>query len=527
MGLAALLLAVSFPPWSISFLSFIAFVPVFKIFDKSVAEGRKPWFHLYHFFVLWNIFVSYWVSNAALVPGIIAIWLNSFFMMIPFWFAFQMKRRWSIFHWWPIVIFWIAFERFHHQWEISWPWLSLGNLWSGIPSWIQWYEYTGTMGGSLWILVVNILIYQAITSSSGIKLNIKESIPENKKNWIAVGVLIVVPIIFSYWITPYKEYHHKINIAVVQPNFEPHYEKFIFSEEKQLERFDSLVKLTIDSPLNYLVFPETSFGDAGAIFRTKSLADDIRIRFWQSLIDHYPKLCLCMGISSINILEPNESKTKYSRAFRNENPRRYYELENAAIQLCSNQKTTDHYRKSKLVPGAEIFPYRKWLPFLKPIVDQLGGSLEGHATQKDREVFKGTEASVAPVICYESIYGDYMRDYILNGAQVIFVMTNDGWWDDTPGYKQHLAYAKLRAIEFRRSVVRSANSGSSCFINPRGESRLETKYNTIKVIRDQVEINDEFTFFAQYGDLIGILMQALSIGSIISLLAVKLKKRAY
>src|SRR5574343_444659 len=71
---------------------------------------------------------------------------------------------------------------------------------------------------------------------------------------------------------------------------------------------------------------------------------------------------------------------------------------------------------------------------------------------------------LAPAVCYESVYGDFMAKYIRSGAEVICIITNDGWWGNTPGHRQHLAYAKLRAIETRKQIIRSANTGISCFV---------------------------------------------------------------
>jgi len=82
-------------------------------------------------------------------------------------------------------------------------------------------------------------------------------------------------------------------------------------------------------------------------------------------------------------------------------------------------------------------------------------------------------------------------------------MTNDGWWENTPGHKQHCQYARLRAIETRKNIVRSANTGISCFINSRGELSDITKWWTDDVIRKDVYIHDGQTFYTRYGDYLG------------------------
>ncbi|MBC8047241.1 MAG: apolipoprotein N-acyltransferase, partial [Fimbriimonadaceae bacterium] len=107
---------------------------------------------------------------------------------------------------------------------------------------------------------------------------------------------------------------------------------------------------------------------------------------------------------------------------------------------------------------------------------------------------------VATVICYESIFGEYITRYINNGANVIFIITNDGWWGNTDGHIQHYMYAKLRAIETRKCIARSANTGTSCFINQRGDVSMETEWETDAVLNKTIYINDIKTYYTKHGD---------------------------
>jgi apolipoprotein N-acyltransferase len=109
---------------------------------------------------------------------------------------------------------------------------------------------------------------------------------------------------------------------------------------------------------------------------------------------------------------------------------------------------------------------------------------------------------IAPVICYESVFGSYVSDYIKKGAEAIFIITNDGWWKNTNGYKQHLSYASLRAIETRRPVARAANTGISCIIDIRGNRKKETEWWTQTVIKGEIFPETRMTFYVKYGDYI-------------------------
>jgi len=204
---------------------------------------------------------------------------------------------------------------------------------------------------------------------------------------------------------------------------------------------------------------------------------------------------------------------------------RYYEIQNSAIQLQSDSSEIPVYVKSKLVPGVETFPYRKLLPFLKPIVDKLGGSVHGLGIQKERSVFNNQSLSIAPVICYESIYGNFVGDYIRKGAQAIFIMTNDGWWDNTPGHKQHLAFGALRAIEFRRPIARCANTGISCFVNARGDISHQLAYGTQGSITNSMAFSSYETIYSKTGDLIAYVCLIFSVLALFFLLTIVLQVR--
>jgi len=129
------------------------------------------------------------------------------------------------------------------------------------------------------------------------------------------------------------------------------------------------------------------------------------------------------------------------------------------------------------------------------------------------------------LICYESAYGEFTNKFVKKGANVIFVITNDGWWGDTPGHKQHLYFSPLRAIETRRSVARSANTGISCFIDQRGNIYQATKYWEPDVIKQDINLNSEITFYTRMGDYIGRISAFLSVIFILLSVVFGIRKR--
>ena len=157
-----------------------------------------------------------------------------------------------------------------------------------------------------------------------------------------------------------------------------------------------------------------------------------------------------------------------------------------------------------MVVGVENIPYKSILePLMGNTLLNFGGTVSSRATQGERGVFQlNNGIKVAPVICYESIYGEYVTEYVRNGAQFLTIITNDGWWSESQGYKQHLSYAKIRSIETRRSIARSANTGSSAIINKKGEITQYLDYNTKGVINGNIDISNDLTFYVKNGDII-------------------------
>ena len=505
---SGVLLWASFPALPTTFFIFFAFIPLLWVEEKIAAahEGTARWEvfkYSYISFAIWNILTTYWVGNTALVAGIFAIFLSSAFMTIPFVLFHNTKKRLNEkLGYFAFVAYWITFEYIYLNQEISWTWLNIGNCFGQYPSWVQWYEYTGVFGGTLWALIANVLGFQ-------LWKNYEEKYTIEKLGAVKLAAWILVPLIASVMIyTQQKDQGPEVEVVVVQPNLEPHYVKFSLDKREQLQRFVSLSQKALTDSTDYLVFPETSFNRVGydKILRDRSIAPI------KAMVDRYPQLKLITGIAMQRELTADEPHGPAVRTYERAGKIRYFEIGNAAIQLTAGSDDVPIYIKSKLVPGAEFLPYREVFFFLKPLVEKLDGSMAGLATQAERGNFSGpSKGKIAPVICYESIYGSYITDYVQKGANALFIITNDGWWDNTAGHRQHLAYARLRAIETRRSIARSANTGISGFINQRGDVLEATKYNEAVAVRGNIQLNSEMTVYTKWKDLIARICGFLSI----------------
>ncbi len=512
--LSGALLTFGFPVFPTTFLLFFAFVPLL-IIEKEIREdeGKKDnlFRYAYHAFVLWNIGSTWWVSNASLLPGIIANFLNAVFMAATFW-GFHRLTNATVLSKWRYLIFvlvWVAFEHFHQSvWEISWCWLTLGNAFGANPAWVQWYEWTGTLGGSVWILALNVLAFQLWTQY--------QNRDEQRGTIVAAILSLLIPLSVSLYLGGkarkiIEDAPKQLSMVTTQPDFEPHYTRLSLSEQQQLEKLLELSAPQLDSMTDYLLFPEATFD----LRDVSQMPNHSTVQRLQLFLQKYPRLQILTGIDAYRVFRPDETSTDATRTQLQPDGNLFrYEVYNAATQIhaldtasfMANQMPL--HKKGKFVPGAEKIPYRTLFFFVEPIVAKFGGSFAGYGSDEQPTIFVGSKANAAPVVCYESIYGDYCRQYLRppHGADFFAIVTNDGWWDNTEGHRQHRMFSQLRAIELRRPVVRSAIMGNACFINALGEVTAQGSYGNATALKGKVKIaSTKFgqTYYARWGDWIG------------------------
>jgi apolipoprotein N-acyltransferase len=501
-----LLLWLAWPVSPLTFLIFIAWVPLLWLETK--VTSRKKFFGLtYITMFVWNVATTWWIWNASAPGALSAFFANSLIMCLP-WLGYTIvkKRLGERIGYISLIVFWMCFEYIHLQdWGLSWPWLTLGNAFATHPQWVQWYEYTGTSGGTLWIMLVNVLLFLHV------KNNFNKENPKSYKNILAAIIVLIIPLVVSI----YPQYAPmrlapappgNDNIVIAQPNINP-YEKvsdLTGSFEAQLQKLISTSEKKIDSNTALVVWPETALYMGNGINEAElEPGKNFFLNPLWAFLKRHPNMSLFTGIESFRALD---HKTKYSEEFNGQ----YFESYNGSA-LIDSSGASAFYHKSMLVPGVETLPW--FLQFLGRWFEKFGGSSGGYAKQKERTVLNEKHGfKIAPAICYESIYGEFMSKYVRNGANLICIITNDGWWKKTPGHKQHMNYARLRAIETRTWVARSANTGISCFIDPYGNVIDPQPYDTKAAIKLNIPAGDNSkTFFVKHGDILSKIMAVLSI----------------
>lgn len=497
--LSGLLMVVSFPHTGSLFpLIFIAWVPLLLIENNIYREkyrSSKVLIHAYITFFIYNLGSTYWIyySIGGEAGAILAYFLNGFIMAIVF----------LLFHWTKkfvgqkegyigLFFFWIGFEYIHFHWELSWPWLNIGNTFAVVPEIVQWYSYTGILGGALWILIVNLLIFKLVSNVIFKKESFKVQTP---LIYLSLA-LVLVPSILSYWsYASYEEENNPIEVVVTQPNVDPYNEKFNSNVKEQLDKFISKAEELITENSAVVLAPETAISSA---FDEDRYEMNPAFNYLQSRVNEWGGTSLFTGASTYKVFEEKKS----SAAKKIPGSDQFYESYNTSV-LISKIKPPSFVHKSELVLGVEKIPFSQWFPFLEQLSIQNGGTSGTLGVEEEPRVLKSNGFTFAPIICYESIYGGMISEQCRKGAEVIFVITNDGWWGNSAGHQQHASIVRLRAVETGRYVVRSANTGISCVINQRGDVVKATEYWVQDAFRETIHLNNKPTFYVTYGDVIG------------------------
>ena len=492
VGLAALsglLIAAAWPVHGLVPLAFVAFVPLLYLQDiigdrENPEKGSIFWLSFITF-LLWNAITTWWVWKTTAVGTIAMILLNSLFMTCVFWaFHFVKTRLYDNKKgYYLLIIFVLAFEYLHLNWQLNWPWLNLGNVFSHYHSWVQWYEFTGIAGGTIWVLLANILVYKLLKNYS--KLFV-----------IYVLIALFVPLIIGKIIYYcYEEQGDAVEIVVVQPNLDPYSEEFTLTPPEIIKRNLSVAAPMMTENTRFVVSPESAIQED---IWLEKIDNYYSIRELRRFIDKYPQSCYVIGLN-VNGMVPEGCENDFAaRKFYNAD--KYFYSYNTASLITKD--SIQLYHKSRLTPGAEAMPSWWIMRMFKDSALDLGGTVGTLKKDTEARTLSFDNHKVGTLICYESVFGEYVTEFVKKGAEMLFVITNDGWWGHTQGHKQHLEFSKLRAIETRRSVARSANTGISGFINQRGDIVEQSGYWEQTALRNSIKTNEKLTFYVRFGDYI-------------------------
>jgi len=373
---------------------------------------------------------------------------------------------------------WVA-----HEWIRGW--LFTGFGWNGLgvalhATWplVQIAEFTGVAGLSFMVVFANVI---ALTTVRRLVLEARTHAMRPHYDLTLTMAAIVGALAFGVHVAQNPSPTKPFRVAAVQANvpqrekFDPQFAANIFDQFARL----SEIALRSNSPPDLLIWPESSMPDPVRDENTAS---------YQFVMDFSAsaKADLLLGIIDV------ESGNDY----------------NAALLVSDAGQKMQVYRKLHLVPFGEYIPLRHSFPLFALVASKwVPGDFDAG---KDYTVFRLTnqDAQVAPLICFEDTIGELTRQFVLNGANLLADVTNDGWFLHSAGSQQHLANAVFRCVETRRPMVRAANTGVTCFVNKLGRvtQLLQDETGstfTEGVLTGEIDIptRPELTFYTRHGEL--------------------------
>ena len=489
------------------FTLLVALVPLLLISD-SYSDSKRDWWRMAGWasltFALWNVATVWWVWIATPIGPIAATIVSTFWNMVAFMlYHYVSKRAPKSVAYTVLAAAWVATEYLYiHTDVMSFPWLVVGNGFSGSPWAVQWYEYTGVLGGSLWVLLSNIAIFEVL---------------KKKTAWTKVraAMTVLVPLLVSlviYW--SYEPQSERVKAAVLQPNVDCYAEKFNNTATKQVRNILDLVS-QVPADAKIVVLPETALPD---------MVDDDEPQLSASvqgigreLAKSCPEAMAAVGASTVKYYELGDKITDTARQIMGG----YCDIYNSAVAINGDGAENIHH-KMRLVIGVETMPW--WFKSLSELIN-LGG-VTGQLGRSDKAtVFEKGGVKVGPAICYEGLYGDWFARFVREGAEVMIVMSNDGWWGNTPGHKRLFDFCRLRAIETRRAIARSANTGVSGFITSRGDVEQRLDWDQRGMLSQDIELSDRETAYVKYGDWVGRMGLLLTLLGVLYFTAYRVRRK--
>ena len=513
---SGILIGISYPPIPFPYVIFIAFVPYFFILNKTEQLIKRMHYSYLTFFVF-NLITIYWVGSWTkeadpflMISGGLLLFVNPALYLIPvFLHHYALKtigKKGALF---LFPFFWVFFEYLYTLTDLRFPWLTLSNSVTGFNIFVQIAEIIGAYGISLLILFINLLFYLLISDYQ-----------EKKKiNFLignAIFSIFVAAIIYGV-IKNNVDYDRgeKVRVGLIQPNLNP-WEKWSGGNlEEQIDLYLELSQKAVDKGAKIIVFPESAL----PVYLLSGNYD-----FEVSRIRNFVNknnVFLLTGMPDINFYYQGEKAPEDAKETKVSGAK--YTSFNSILGFSPDSFAIQKYGKIKLVPFGEKVPFVEEIPLLGDLIKWQVG-ISSWNTGSETKVFEYGKNKIGGVICIESIYPDFVAEFVQKGAGLITVVTNDSWYGYSSGPFQHKEISRLRAIENRKYVVRAANGGVSCIIDPHGKIISETELFTRDVLVGDITFNYEKTFYSSFPLIIPNFVTGISIAIFILFLLKKFFK---
>ena len=478
-AVSALLLIAAFPRPGWFPLAWVALVPWLVSLPR--LDFRQAALSSLTLGMLFFAGLLYWVALFGVVPWLLLALVEALFILaagIVIWHGRNLPGWLKI----PVTAAaWTVFEWLRSLTAYGFPWGWLGYSQSPWLSIVQLASLTGVPGITFLIVLSNAALAELFRP----RRRLVGRLAPLLGTWALIGFVATVGHFCQQVVS---DSGSQIPVTIVQPNnrdlipgeYGTWQDADLHQERAALEQLTPAVART---KAKLTIWPESSLPIA--------INQDLTIELWTSEMARRTGGWLLLG----GALGDDKGNTY-----------------NSAYLLSPAGKFLDHSEKVHLVPFGEFVPGRNWLPGIKnyPVRDfdlTPGKQLKTLAAGNHR---------LGVSICFESIFPVIARTQVRQGANLLVVMTNDGWFKGTAAAAQHQQMAVLRAVETRRAVARAALTGISCFITPEGRVTQQLGLNRRGLISDYVRVEKGQTPYVRYGDWFVALSALITLTGLIS-----------
>jgi apolipoprotein N-acyltransferase len=528
--LSGILLGMAYPPFRYGgILAAVGVVPL--LFAIERLQGMGKWRLFKAFFValvVWQALSNYWIGGWSaeadpflMMACVALVFVHPFFLMVPLvgysWVRSRFGLRSAL---GALPFLWTAFEYLHSIGDLGYPWLTLGNTQTYYTEGIQFISATGVYGASFVLLAINVMVFALISAwrrREGL------TVPSRALAW-GIVACVALPAIHASWVFREHDLHPAITpharIAVLQPNIDPWMKWNGMDERAQVEKLMAMSRAALASHPDIVLWPETAV--PFYLISSSHYEDIVALhRFVDST-----RIALLTGVPHYEITRPGVRHPADARILEDGSA---YAPYNATMMMLPGTSRLQFYHKMQLVPLGERTPFVDAVPMLAGLVKWSVG-LSGWSKGMDSvllasPIASGDSARVYAMICYESVYPSLVRSFVARGANVMTIVTNDGWYGRTAGPIQHQQFAVLRAIENRRAIARSANTGISCFIDEYGSVDQRTRWYEEASIVGEIPLIETQSFYTRYGDWFAMLCLGVSAMTLLAVGVQRMRKK--
>ena len=496
ISVSSFFLWTAWPPNKNVYFILISLAPV--LYSYSVSNDGKCNYKalalsfIYLFFC--NTSVTFWLYKLTYWALLVHL-INSGIFTIPFLIFHFITNKYNRYIGYTyFILCWIILEYLQLHWDLAYPIMVLGNSISMYPRLFQWYEFTGVLGGTLWVLFVNVAICEVFASILNKCDSLKRAL---------ISLVIVIAITISFWFYyQYTENGIRVTVSVLNPNIDCRSEKDIMGTNLLTSRYLKMQDSILESDV--IVWPETAIPNGGLINQLEQNTDLRRIK---SELPSKTTLVTGAVVFENYGVQPEDRVGLFYYSPYNVWLKTY----NALIEVSEKNGILFTRSKTRLVPFEEFTPYPNILSGIQYVFEPLG-NYEFSTSRFNRKLLVNDGVAVIPLICYELLFGSDIANYITPSNQIITISLNEGWYYDYEGASQFFYYSTLRAVEFRRAIARSSNGGISGFINQRGQPTIFNKSITKKnVLTDELMAGNDITFYSKHGDYLGTISSSILI----------------